>query len=105
MHDDTIEIDLAQAARLCELRLSLGAMWTTFPKDIEVATSADGIGWTQQFTGSPAALLVHGALANPRDIWLNVRLGDSPARFLRLRRDAPHAPEPWPIAAIRVTGS
>jgi hypothetical protein len=104
-HDDMIEIDLAQSAVLCELRLSIGAMWTTFPKDIEVATSTDGIGWTQQFTGSPAALLVRGALANPRDISLNLRLGDAPARFLRLRRDAPHGPEPWPIAAIRVTGS
>ena len=102
---DTIQLDLGNAAHLCDVGFSIGPKWDAFPRDLEFSTSTDGTAWTRRFNGSPAGLLVRGALANPRDIRLTVPLGSAYARFVRLRLNASHPTEPWLMTQLRVTGS
>ena len=104
-NDDTVEVDVGRQSKLCTLRISLGTEWHTYPRDLDVTTSADGVTWTRQFKGSPAGLLVRGAAENPRDVWMTVPLGGAVARYVRMRLDAPHPTEPWLIAELRVTGN
>jgi hypothetical protein len=103
--DDTITIELATPARLCDLRFSIGTSWNAFPRDLEVATSGDGSSWTRRFDGSPAGLLVRGALANPTDIWIALPLDGAYARFVRLRLNASHPTAPWLMTELRASGS
>jgi len=102
--DDRLEIDLGRVARLCAVRMSLGATWEAWPRDLEVTSSADGTTWTRQFKGSPGRFLIEGAVANPRDIWLTVPANKAEARFVRLRLDAGHPTIPWLMTELRVTG-
>lgn len=103
--DDALVIDVRHAFRLCAVKMSLGTAWHTWPRDLEVTTSEDGVTWTRQFKGSPSGLMVEGALANPRDIWITVPLHGAEACYVRLRLDAPQPGEPWLIEELRVTGS
>jgi hypothetical protein len=59
--------------------------------------------WTRQFKGSPGRLLIEGAVANPRDVWLTVPLNDAQARYVRLRLDSDEK-VPWLMTELRVTG-
>ena len=103
--NDTLQIDLGHPSRLCELRLSLGTEWPTYPRDMDVTTSADAVTWTRRFKGSPAGLVVRGAIDDPHNIWMTVPLHAGAARFIRLRLDAGHPTAPWFIPELRVTGS
>jgi len=103
--DDAIQLELAEAAHLCQLRFSMGALWEAFPRDLEVTTSDNGTSWTPRFEGSPAGLVVRGAIANPKDIWVAVPLDGAYARFVRLRLKASHPTAPWRITELRVSGS
>jgi hypothetical protein len=102
--DDSLRVDLGRAARLCTVRMSLADAWETWPRDLDVATSADGVQWTRQFKGSPGRLLVEGAAASPRDVWLSVPLNGAEARFVRLRLDSSEPVLRWVMAELRVSG-
>ncbi len=101
--DDAVQLDLGEASPLCALRVSLGTTWSSYPRDLDVSTSADGETWMRQFKGSTAGLMVRGALDDPHDIWMTMPLHDAPARYLRLRLDAGHPTATWIIAELRVT--
>lgn len=100
--DDMVEVDLGRASRLCALRLALGGVWESYPRDLDVTTSPDRTTWTRQFKGSTAGLMVRGALDNPRDMWMTMPLHGADARFVRMRLDAGHPTVTWVIAELRV---
>jgi F5/8 type C domain-containing protein len=102
--DDAMQIDVGRESRLCALRVSLGTIWNSYPRDLEVTTSADGATWTRQFKGSTAGLMVRGAIDDPHNIWMTMPLHDASARYIRMRLDAGHPTATWIIAEIRVTG-
>jgi len=102
--DDTVQIDVGRESRLCALRVSIGAVWNSYPRDLEVTTSADGATWTRQFKGSTAGLMVRGAIDDPHNIWMTMPLHDAAARYVRMRLDAGHPTSTWIIAEVRVTG-
>jgi len=102
--DDTIQLDVGRMSQLCTLRVALGSDWRFYPRDIDVTTSADGTTWTRQFKGSPAGLMVRGAIEDPLNIWLTMPLHDASARFVRMRLDAPHLTAPWVMAELRIIG-
>ena len=88
---DTLLIDLGHAARLCAVRMSLAAIWSAYPRGIEVATSLDATEWSAPvFNGSAAGLTIRGALEDPQHIWMTILICPvAEARFIRLRLNAP----------------
>jgi hypothetical protein len=103
---DMLELELGRSIRPCALRLSLGGIAHVYPRSLDVATSLDGAHWDVVFTGSTAAQTVRGAVANPRDIWLDILpTRQLPARFIRLQLDASQNDMPWVVAAVVVKGA
>jgi hypothetical protein len=102
---DTIELELGRLAQPCDIRLSLGAITHVYPRSLRVATSIDGVEWQAVFEGSTAAQTVRGAIADPRDVWLDViPTRELPARFVRLRLGPSTSKLPWVVAAVVVKG-
>jgi len=102
--DDMVQLDLGREFRVCALRVSVGMVWDSYPRDLDVTTSPDGVTWTRQFKGSTAGLMVRGALDDPKNIWLTMPLHDATARYVRMRLDAGHPTAIWTIAEVRISG-
>jgi hypothetical protein len=102
---DTLTLDMGRPSRLCAVRMSLYTSWHVYPRLLTVATSGDGNNWTPGFSGSTAGLAIRGAIAQPRDVWIDVPVRSEAARFIRLRLEKSHKSVPWFIPEMRVIGA
>jgi hypothetical protein len=102
---DTLTLDMGRTSRLCAVRMSLYTSWHVYPRLLSIATSVDGSTWTPAFSESTAGLAIRGAIAQPRDVWLNVPVQSEAARFIRLRLEKSHKSAPWFIPELRLIGS
>jgi hypothetical protein len=103
---EMLELDLGRVERPCDIRLSLGLIAHVYPRALNVAASVDRVRWEEIFSGRTAAATIRGAVAQPRDIWVDVvptRL--APARYLRLRLEESQPHMPWVVAAVVVKGT
>jgi hypothetical protein len=101
---DRLILDLGHPARLCSVRLSLGAHPELFPRMLRVETSAAGAAWERAFVGKTGGRAVLAAIDHPRSAWIEFPLPATPVRFIQLTLDAPHPSAPWIITEVSVTG-
>jgi hypothetical protein len=105
---DALVLDLGQPASPCALRLSVGQAAFAFPRALSIATSVDGLAWTNVFEGSTGGEAVRAALAQPTNAWLEFVLPPGEARgvrFIRLRIEASRPDVPWQVSDIMIRGS
>jgi hypothetical protein len=97
-------IDLGGLASAAALDLSLGHNGETYARLLTVATSPDGHAWETIYDGPTGGRALRGALANPRDVRMEIGLGPRVARFVRLRLERAVSNMPWWITEVAVKG-
>jgi hypothetical protein len=102
---EMLTLDMGRISRLCAVRMSLYTSWHVYPRLLTIATSVDGNNWTPGFSGSTAGLAIRGAIEQPLDVWIDVRVRADAARFVRLRLEKSHKSVPWFIPEMRLIGS
>jgi hypothetical protein len=80
--------------------------WTgNFARQIEVAVSDEGREWRPVWSGVTALQVMRAALANPRQLRLEMPFPPSRGRHVRLRQTATGGGAPWIVADVRVFGT
>jgi len=103
---DRLVLDVGDAARLCTLKLSLGAHPELFPRVLTIDTSATGSDWVRAFAGKTGGRAVLAALDHPESAWIDFPLPHGTrARYVRLTLGAGHPLAPWIVADAIVTGA
>ena len=99
-----LSIDLGGPVSAMALDLSLGRNGETYPRLFTVAVSPDGRTWETMYDGPTGGRALRGALADPRDVTMEIGLGPRVVRFVRLRleREVPHMP--WWVTEVAVKG-
>jgi hypothetical protein len=97
-------IDLGGPASVAALEMSYGHNGETYPRLFTVATSRDGETWETMYDGPTGGRAFRGALANPRDVRIEIGLGPRIARFVRLRLERAVPNMPWWVTEVVVKG-
>jgi hypothetical protein len=84
--------------------MSYGHNGETYPRLFTVATSRDGETWETMYDGPTGGRAFRGALANPRDVRIEIGLGPRIARFVRLRLERAVPNMPWWVTEVVVKG-
>ncbi|HEV3057856.1 MAG TPA: discoidin domain-containing protein [Vicinamibacterales bacterium] len=100
---DMLTLDLGRVAQPCSVRLSLGSHVGSFPRMLNVSTSADGSSWQTSFMGKLGGEVVASALVHPRAVAVELPLAGQPARFIRLRVEAEQPEIAWIVTELAVT--
>jgi hypothetical protein len=97
---EEVEIDFGREIEPAALKLGMGGAFPDFPRrlDVECATSKDD--WRRCWAGSAAALLLDGALADPRNPTMTIAIDADRARWIRLRQTGTDALYWWTIAEV-----
>jgi hypothetical protein len=100
--DHEVTADLGLPARVAAVTHALGTNGADFPRELTVETSLDGTSWQHAWTGSPAALVLGAALAEPRITRIVLPFAAREARYVRLRQTGRHERNYWSIAELEV---
>ncbi len=77
------EVDLGRTLRLAKLSLLLGSSVLDFPRGFRVEVSPDGSAW-RKASGQDQTLIDIRAFLRPKNLALEIPLGDAPARWVRI---------------------
>jgi hypothetical protein len=99
---DTLRLDLGQSAQPCALFLAVGPFRDSYPRQLTVDTSGDGINWSTVATLRTAGLTMRASLEDPKNVVIPVALLPSTGRFVRMRADQSHPKLPWVVTDILV---
>ena len=97
-----VTFDLGYAASAGAIVHALGTAGADFPRQLIVETSLDGQAWDAAWQGSPAAAVLHAAMASPRATRAVLSFTPRPARYVRLRQIGRHEINYWSIAEFEV---
>jgi hypothetical protein len=100
---DFLELDLGHAASACSVRISVGSHAGSYPRSLAVLTSMDGVAWETSSSGRMARAAIAAAVDRPRAATIELPLGSTPTRFVRLRLEADQPKAPWLVTEVAVT--
>ncbi|MCU1385890.1 MAG: hypothetical protein JWL71_4587 [Acidobacteria bacterium] len=101
---EMLTVDLGRPASVEALEMSFGRNGETYPRLFTVATSRDGERWETIYDGPTGGRAFRGALADPRDVRIEIGLGARIARFVRLRVERAVPNMPWWPTEVAVKG-
>jgi hypothetical protein len=93
--------DLGAPREVRGVTLGLGAFPGGFPRHLTVLTSSDGAHWSDAWSGNVAAPSLQAALADQRDVPVDIPFSPRPARYVRVRQTG-QSPSVWAVAEFRV---
>lgn len=98
---ETLQVDIGQPARLASTTMSL-AHGELYPRSLSVATSPDGVVWTEAFSGLMGGETFRAVLRNPQDARVEIPLRSAVGRFVRFRVEQDDARYPWVVTDVAV---
>jgi hypothetical protein len=102
--DEHMTVELRELSRVAAVRLDFGTTWLRFPREISVEASADGMDWSEVWSGRAAVMMLRSALHMPRDPPMVVTFNETTARFLRFRLQRSGPDEDWTIGELSIHG-
>jgi hypothetical protein len=99
---DLLRFDLGHLAHPCAVSVSVGPFRDSYPRQVTIDTSADGLAWSTVATLRTAGLTMRAALEDPKNVAIRIALLPSTARFVRLRADETHPRIPWVVTDVIV---
>ena len=94
--------DLGTTHEVRGVALALGAFPGWFPRSVSVLTSMDGSQWADAWSGHGAAASLRAAIANQRDVPINLSFHPRSARYVRIRQLDQSSSSVWAVAEFRV---
>ena len=82
--------------------MTLGARVDVFPRELDVATSADGVTWSPVWHGSVLAQAIRGGIASPSSLRLTIPFTPRDARYIRVEHPADREGYYWWISELEV---
>jgi hypothetical protein len=101
---ETITVSLARPQHVSAVVLCLGTYAGQYPRELEIAVSADSVAWSPVHTGGTALETYDAALRSPREVPITVPIKRDGVRFLRLRQIGRDPRRGWTIVELRVIG-
>lgn len=101
---DSISVDLGDAREVIGVEMLIGGYVADFPRQLSIATSVDGVAWSDAWSGGTAMLAVAAALEDPLNVTLPFGFAPRPARYLRLTQTGSEHIYYWSIAELRIRG-
>jgi hypothetical protein len=98
---ETLVVDIGKAVPLISATMSL-AHGDLYPRRLSVATSADGVGWTEASSGPMGGETFRAVLRNPQDAHVELPLRSAIARFVRFKIEQDDAKYPWVVTDVSV---
>ena len=98
--DQTLTFDLGHVGTLTGIAHTLGPFYYDFPRRLTVEVAADLGAWRQVYAGATAAETMRAALADPRQVELQVRFPPTDARYVRLTQTGRDPAVSWSVAEI-----
>jgi hypothetical protein len=101
--NEQIVADLGSEHDVNGVVLALGPWTWAFPRVIVVASSTDGVEWTQAWRGETAAHSLAAAIDDPLDVRVPFAFGQRRARYVRISQTGESSDE-WAVAELSVWG-
>jgi hypothetical protein len=99
---DILRLDLGRTAHPCAIFVSVGEFRASYPRQLTVDTSADGLTWNTVATLRTAGLTMRAALEDPKNVTMPIALQPTTGRYVRLRAGESHAVIPWIVTDVIV---
>ena len=100
--DEEVVVDLGAERQIGAIVLKMGAFAFGFPRLLTVEISSDASRWTPAWTGNTVVETVRAAVEEPTDVPLTIHMGQTSARFVRLRQTGSEPGIPWWIAELAI---
>jgi hypothetical protein len=101
---DSLTIDLGAVREVNGVEMLIGGYVADFPRQLSIATSADGSAWADAWTGGTAMTAFAAAIEDPLSVTLPFAFAARPARYVRLTETAAERVYYWSIAELRIRG-
>lgn len=98
---DEFIADLGAPHQVRGVALSLGPFPGKFPRRVSVLTSTNGVEWSEVWNGSGAAPSLSAAIANQRDVPIQLSFDPHSTRFVRVRQVDQSSSSVWAVAEFR----
>jgi hypothetical protein len=100
---DHLQLDFGAAVHPCAVTLGVGPFLDSYPRQMVIDTSMDGVIWTTIATRRTAGMTMRAAIADPRHVSISIPLVSNAARYVRLRLEESHPNFPWIVTDVAVT--
>ncbi len=101
---DSITADLGTARGVVGVEMLIGGYVADFPRKLTLATSADGVTWSDAWTGGTAMMAFGAAIEDPLNLTLPFGFEPRRARYVRLTQVGLEQIYYWSIAELRIRG-
>jgi hypothetical protein len=95
-------VDVGRSASVGAVVMTLGPRVGDVPRELDVATSADGAAWSPVWHGSVLAQAVRGGIASPSSLRLTIPFTPREVRYIRVVHPAGREPYYWWISELEV---
>jgi hypothetical protein len=101
---DSVTVDLGAEHDVIGVEMLIGGYVADFPRRLTIATSADGVAWSDVWTGGTAMMAFGAALEDPLNVTLPFGFELRHARYLRFTQIGLEQIYYWSIAELRIRG-
>ena len=101
---DSITVDLGRPRQVMGLQMLIAGYIADFPRELSIATSMDGVAWSNAWTGGTGMIAFAAALEDPLRVPLPFGFPPRQARYLRLTQYGQERIYYWSIAELLIRG-
>jgi hypothetical protein len=98
----TLTVDAGRSTSVGALVMTLGPRIDVFPRELNVATSVDGVTWSPVWHGGVLAQAIRGGIASPSSLRLTSPVTPRETRYIRVEHPADRQPYYWWISELEV---
>lgn len=101
---DAFTVDLGTMRTVHGAELLTAGFVGDFPRALSIETSADGLGWSQAWTGPSAIVALSAALDDPLNVAMPFEFESRQARYVRFTQLGTEETYYWSVAELRLMG-